>query len=373
MFWMWIIFACSCCLYLNSKEKITGQRKLFVVSCGLLVLNLALYWFEWFYPNRPCFHLSLVLFFLLGFGLIQLIEMNPWHRYWHSIPFVLFVVLYVFHDEAPTSEITLNKLNQEGVLGIGIVAFVYANYGYWCLIKRKCYKTLQRYTSFYVALLYCMAILFLVIYFYPYVLFDYIRITFLVMSGCLLMGALFYEISLLLSSKSKRQRVSRIGELDVLNQRLFGTIALHVSQSSVKGVEGGSRMGFNQITVAHLSEEQPHGIHTTNPTTDIRERLSTRLIDTRLFLNPTLNLDQLVDLIQVPKSDLIRFFKASQAVTFKQYINRLKVEYAVLLIREREESYTVEELSLLCGFNTRLSFYRAFVDVYGFAPSEILA
>lgn len=375
MFWMWIIFACSCCLYLNTKEKNTGQRKLFVVSCGLLVLNMVLYWFEWFYPNRPCFHLSLVLFFLLGFGLIQLLKMNPWHRYWHIVPFVLFVVLYVLSDKAPTSEITLSILNREGVLGIGILAFVYANYGYWCLIKRKFYKTLQRYTSFYVALLYCISILFLIIYFYPNVLFDYIRITFLLASGCLLVGALFYEISLLLSGRSKRQVVSRIGDLDVLNQRLFGKIALqHVFESSVKGADRGNMKGFNQIVVTNLSEKQGHSIeNTSDPTTDIREILSTRLIDTRLFLNPTLNLDQLVDLVQVPKSDLIRFFKASQAATFKQYINRLKVEYAILLIREREESYTVEELSLLCGFNTRLSFYRAFVEVYGFAPSEILA
>lgn len=374
MFWIWIIFACSCCLHLNSKEKNAGQRRLFIISCGLLILNMTLYGVEWFYANRPCFHLSLVLFFLLGFGLIQLVKMNPWHRYWHSIPFVLFVVLYVLHNEVPTNVIALSTLNQEGVLGISALAFVYANYGYWCLIKRKFYQTLQQYTSFYVALLYGIAILFLVIYFYPYELFNYIRIAFLVASGSLLVGTLFYEMSLLLSGRIKRQTVSRIGELDVLNQRLFGTIALQVSQASVKGADGGSMMGFNQIAVTNLSEEPAHSIEsTTNPTAAIRERLSSRLIDTRLFLNPTLNLDQVVDLVQIPKNDLIRFFKASQAVTFKQYINRLKVEYAVLLIREREESYTVEELSLLCGFNTRLSFYRAFVEVYGFAPSEILA
>ncbi len=188
------------------------------------------------------------------------------------------------------------------------------------------------------------------------------------------MGALVYEISLLLFGKNKRTAVSKIGRLDVFDQRLFGKIALGVSNATAKKADVGGMTTFDQISVTQLPDVEVRLVeNTVLQLTDIRIILSKELIDSRLFLNPTLNLDQLAEVVEVPKSDLMRFFKASTSFTFKQYINRLKVEYAILLISEGEESYTVEELSLLCGFNTRLSFYRAFVNVYGFAPSEILS
>ena len=375
MFWMWVLFSSYCFLYFNTKEKNIGQRKLFWMTSGLVLLNHSLYWCDVFHTPSSSFHGSVLLFFLQGFGLMQLVQIRAWTRYLHLLPFVLFLLYYgwIYYTQMPEIPFT-TTLNQEEGLYVGLLSFFYANYGYWCLIQGKFYVTLRRFTAFYIVLLYCTSILFLLAYFYAFSLLEYIHLAFLLLSGSLLMGALVYEISLLLFGKNKRTTGSKIGRLDVFDQRLFGKIALGVSNATAKKADVRGMTTFDQISVTQLPDVEVRLVeNTVLQLTDIRTILSKKLIDSRLFLNPTLNLDQLAEVVEVPKSDLMRFFKASTSFTFKQYINRLKVEYAILLIREGEESYTVEELSLLCGFNTRLSFYRAFVNVYGFAPSEILS
>ncbi|MDM1044523.1 helix-turn-helix transcriptional regulator [Myroides sp. 1354] len=373
MFWMLVIFSCYSCLFLCAREKNEERMKLFGMSCSIITLNISLYFFDSFQDNRPCFFLSILLFFLQGFGLVYVLKITPWKRYLHLLPFVLFAVFYFFNNGFAQAFIPFSALNKTGILYSSILSFAYANYGYWCLIKGKYYKTLRQFTAFYIVLLYCTSILFLIVYFYRYSFFEYVTCLFLIISTCLLLGALLYEWSLFFYARVKKINPHVTREVDVIEQRLFDKIALDISGSEGKGEGARIDIGFNQISVGNISGMQLAVVEETSyKSAVIREVISEKLIESRLFLNPTLNLDQLADLVQVPKSDLTRFFKESQAITFKQYINRLKVEYAILLIREREESYTVEELSLLCGFNTRLSFYRAFVDVYGFAPSEIL-
>ncbi|MEK6493438.1 AraC family transcriptional regulator [Myroides odoratimimus] len=105
----------------------------------------------------------------------------------------------------------------------------------------------------------------------------------------------------------------------------------------------------------------------------IRQKLFEQLIESKLYLNVDLTLQKLSEVLEVDKKELSEYFKESNSVSFRQYINRLRVEYAVGLIKEKNKDVTVEELTSFCGFNTRLSFYRAFVQVYGFPPSALLS
>ncbi|WP_353162153.1 AraC family transcriptional regulator [Myroides odoratus] len=104
----------------------------------------------------------------------------------------------------------------------------------------------------------------------------------------------------------------------------------------------------------------------------LQNLLYVQVIDKQLFLDSTVTLTEVANILKVDKNKLIAYFKYSASSSFKLYINRLRVEHAFNIIREREKDITVEELTFLCGFNTRLSFYRAFVYFYGFAPSELL-
>ncbi|MEC4053479.1 AraC family transcriptional regulator [Myroides odoratimimus] len=105
----------------------------------------------------------------------------------------------------------------------------------------------------------------------------------------------------------------------------------------------------------------------------IRQKLFEQLIESKLYLDVDLTLQKLSEVIEIDKKELLEYFKKSNAVSFRQYINRLRVEYSVELIKEKNMDVTVEELTSFCGFNTRLSFYRAFVHIYGFPPSALLS
>jgi len=104
----------------------------------------------------------------------------------------------------------------------------------------------------------------------------------------------------------------------------------------------------------------------------IRQKLFEDLIDTKLYLASNLTLAKLSEILQISKKELSEYFKNSNSLSYRQYLNRLKIEHAVTIIKERNKDTTVEELTVLCGFNTRLSFYRAFVHIYGFPPSALL-
>lgn len=127
-----------------------------------------------------------------------------------------------------------------------------------------------------------------------------------------------------------------------------------------------------QIKNRNKKKSSDPNIASLDPTV-LKQVLFAKIIAPELFLDHNLTLNKVAELTQTDKRKLNHYFKNSESSSFKQYINRLKVEYAINLIREREKDITVEELTFICGFNTRLSFYRAFVYFYGFAPSELLS
>lgn len=101
--------------------------------------------------------------------------------------------------------------------------------------------------------------------------------------------------------------------------------------------------------------------------------LNEKLIDSKLFLNPNLTLSSLSKACGISKARLTAFFKSSEASNFNKYINRIRIEYAVILLYDyNPDELSTEKWALLSGFNSRVTFYRSFVDVYGFPPSELL-
>jgi AraC-like DNA-binding protein len=56
-------------------------------------------------------------------------------------------------------------------------------------------------------------------------------------------------------------------------------------------------------------------------------------------------------------------------ISVMEYLNRLRLQHSVELLTEKTEM-SVNEVSNLSGFNTRVSFYRQFRDKYGMSPSE---
>lgn len=65
-----------------------------------------------------------------------------------------------------------------------------------------------------------------------------------------------------------------------------------------------------------------------------------------------------------------RFFHNVSGMPFSKYLNRLKIEKAVFLLKSRPE-LPVTEISARCGFYTIRNFNRTFKNLTGYAPQNL--
>lgn len=98
--------------------------------------------------------------------------------------------------------------------------------------------------------------------------------------------------------------------------------------------------------------------------------LDRQLDSGRLYLNPYLNRDDLCRLIGVDKNTLGNIIRQySNAANSQTYINRKRVQYAILLLREHPE-WTMLAVAEACGMRNTVTFNRTFRQTYGMTPTE---
>ncbi len=101
-------------------------------------------------------------------------------------------------------------------------------------------------------------------------------------------------------------------------------------------------------------------------------RMETIIMENKLFLNPKLNRDDILAVVGIAKNSLVPILrKYAGCINLNDYINRLRLEYAVKLIKSNKV-YTIDSIAEASGFNSRSTFYRAFQNVFGMSPSQYL-
>ena len=101
-------------------------------------------------------------------------------------------------------------------------------------------------------------------------------------------------------------------------------------------------------------------------------RMEYALVKDRLFLQPNFGRDELMNLGNINKNDLPRVLrKYANADNVSTYLNRLRVEYAVKLMKEKPY-LSFEAIAKEASFNSHSTFYRAFYKVYGMTPSQYM-
>lgn len=103
--------------------------------------------------------------------------------------------------------------------------------------------------------------------------------------------------------------------------------------------------------------------------TVIERRLKSLCEDRLLFLEPDLTRQMLCQHLSVSSTYLKLYFH-SRGLTFYQYVNTLRVEYAVRLMQENPEM-PIREVSELSGFNSQTTFRKMFREVMGCLPSDM--
>ena len=93
----------------------------------------------------------------------------------------------------------------------------------------------------------------------------------------------------------------------------------------------------------------------------------------RYYLQQKVNMEDLALKLNVPKNELTIFLKDEIGEDFTELLNKNRVEYLKELLKAKKyESFTIEALSEMSGFNNRRTMYYAFNKYTGMTPTEFI-
>lgn len=101
---------------------------------------------------------------------------------------------------------------------------------------------------------------------------------------------------------------------------------------------------------------------------NLRAQVAEAIDTRRLYLNPGLTIVDMAAECGTNRTHLSQFFNNELGLSFRDYINRCRVEHAVQLMAE--QNYKIDELALLSGFGSTTTFYRAFAKEKGMTPQK---
>lgn len=101
----------------------------------------------------------------------------------------------------------------------------------------------------------------------------------------------------------------------------------------------------------------------------IEQKLESLCEEKMLFLEPDLTRETLCLRLGIGRTYLSMYFR-SRRITFYQYINTLRVEYAIKQMQENPQM-SIREVSELSGFRSQTTFRKVFHEVMGCLPSEL--
>jgi AraC-like DNA-binding protein len=91
------------------------------------------------------------------------------------------------------------------------------------------------------------------------------------------------------------------------------------------------------------------------------------------YLQPDANMEDLALKLNVTKNELSIFLRDEIEENFTELLNKNRVEYLKELLKAKKyESFTIEALSEMAGFNNRRTMYNAFNKHIGMTPTEYI-
>ncbi len=101
--------------------------------------------------------------------------------------------------------------------------------------------------------------------------------------------------------------------------------------------------------------------------------LETSMLEDKLYLNPTLSVNELAQKLNVSQRQISNVINSKFQKSFRAYINSHRINE----VEKKLQSSDLKQLSILgialeCGFNSEASFYRVFKNHTGMSPKEFL-
>ncbi len=138
-------------------------------------------------------------------------------------------------------------------------------------------------------------------------------------------------------------------------------------------------LGYNglnesRIMIPHFLNQQTklnQVLFSNEETLFLEKRIKSVLEKDKLYLDESLTLKQLSEVLQMSEKKLSSFLNQHLDTKFKDYINFYRVEEVKRKLKSKGyDSYTLLGIAEDSGFNSKASFYRIFKKHTGLSPSE---
>ncbi len=107
---------------------------------------------------------------------------------------------------------------------------------------------------------------------------------------------------------------------------------------------------------------------------ELKNKLEHLMLTQKPYLNQELRLDDIAKLLDVSRHHASQVINENFGLNFYEYVNRFRIEEAKkkLLLQSEHTAPSISEVAYQCGFNNRVSFYKAFRKITHSTPSEFM-
>ena len=108
---------------------------------------------------------------------------------------------------------------------------------------------------------------------------------------------------------------------------------------------------------------------------ELKSKLEDLMATQKPYLNHELRLDDIALLLDISRHHASQVINENFNMSFYEYINQYRIEEAKNKLSSNvgSESYSISDIAYQCGFNNRVSFYKAFKKITHITPTEFMA
>jgi len=124
-----------------------------------------------------------------------------------------------------------------------------------------------------------------------------------------------------------------------------------------------------------LKETRKKDIQLNNETSEedavLLNAINTKMSEEKFYLNENFSSQDVLTKFKISRSKLDDLLVQSKGISFAEWLNSFRIEYAKKLLLSNEQ-YTIDALSSMSGFSSRSAFYAAFKKITQTTPTEFI-
>ena len=107
---------------------------------------------------------------------------------------------------------------------------------------------------------------------------------------------------------------------------------------------------------------------------ELKDKLENLMLEEKLYLKHELRLSDIAELLNISRHHASQVINENFNMSFYDYVNSYRIEEAKdrLCSSFHKSSTSISEIAYQCGFNNRVSFYKAFKKITHITPKEFI-